>query len=362
MWLKRSTPQNIVIGGAAGALPPIVGYAAATGEISLASIALFAIIFVWTPPHFWALALVKSEEYGRAGIPMLPNVKGADRTRRDILLYTLVLVPLGLTPWLIGFASLGYGLIAVVLGAVMLVLAARVYWFRTGSESQSMRDANVWLLDPLSFPAFRGDRRRTARRPLGRESGHGDAMKMESKLPGVVLTPEQQKARRQRNVAIGLAIALLRSSCSMSSRSPSLVRACSTGRCDRPRDVNREAVNPSPALSFRRKRLIAALAGAAALPCSAFPLPRCPLYRLFCAATGYAGTTQVAKVAPATTGTSGFHRPIRCECRSRTGLEICAGNAGNKAADRRDRDHLLQGHEYVGARYGGAGHVQRQPR
>ena len=112
MWLKRSTPQNIVIGGAAGALPPIVGYAAATGEIGLASIALFAIIFVWTPPHFWALALVKSDEYGRAGIPMLPNVKGADRTRRDILLYALVLAPLGLVPWIMGFASLAYGLIA----------------------------------------------------------------------------------------------------------------------------------------------------------------------------------------------------------------------------------------------------------
>ena len=112
MWLKRSTPQNIVIGGAAGALPPIVGYAAATGEISLASLALFAIIFVWTPPHFWALALVKAEEYGRAGIPMLPNVKGADRTRRDILLYALLLAPLGLMPWLMGFASLAYGMIA----------------------------------------------------------------------------------------------------------------------------------------------------------------------------------------------------------------------------------------------------------
>src|ERR1700732_1808424 len=96
MWLKRFTPQNIVIGGAAGALPPIVGYAAATGEITLASVALFAIIFVWTPPHFWALALVKADEYGRAGIPMLPNVKGTDRTRRDILFYTLLLAPLGI--------------------------------------------------------------------------------------------------------------------------------------------------------------------------------------------------------------------------------------------------------------------------
>jgi protoheme IX farnesyltransferase len=135
MWLKRLTPQNIVIGGAAGALPPIVGYAAATGEISLASIALFAIIFVWTPPHFWALALVKAEEYGRAGIPMLPNVKGADRTRREILLYTLALVPLGLSPWLIGFASLAYGMIALALGALMLLFSARVYYHRTGAKA-----------------------------------------------------------------------------------------------------------------------------------------------------------------------------------------------------------------------------------
>ena len=135
MWLKRSTPQNIVIGGAAGALPPIVGYAAATGEIGLASIALFAIIFVWTPPHFWALALVKSDEYGRAGIPMLPNVKGADRTRRDILLYALVLAPLGLVPWIMGFASLAYGLIASALGATILVFAARVFYIRTGPRA-----------------------------------------------------------------------------------------------------------------------------------------------------------------------------------------------------------------------------------
>ncbi|WOJ88244.1 heme o synthase [Methylocapsa polymorpha] len=132
IWLKRSTPQNIVIGGAAGALPPVVGYAAATGSVSIASLALFAIIFIWTPPHFWALALVKADEYGRAGIPMLPNVKGANRTRRDILLYTLILAPLGLAPWLLGVASWVYGLLAFGLGALMLLLAARVYNVRVG--------------------------------------------------------------------------------------------------------------------------------------------------------------------------------------------------------------------------------------
>jgi protoheme IX farnesyltransferase len=132
IWLKRSTPQNIVIGGAAGAFPPIVGYVAATGHISVASLALFAIIFVWTPPHFWALALVRADEFARAGVPMLPNVKGADRTRRDILLYTLVLAPLGLSPWLLGFASPIYGILAFGLGALMLFFAARVYYVRTG--------------------------------------------------------------------------------------------------------------------------------------------------------------------------------------------------------------------------------------
>jgi protoheme IX farnesyltransferase len=135
MWLKRSTPQNIVIGGAAGALPPVVGYAAATGEISLASIVLFTIIFVWTPPHFWALALVKAEEYGRAGVPMLPNVKGADRTRRDILLYSLLLAPLGLAPWLVGFASLAYCISALALGALILLFSLRVYFNRTGPKA-----------------------------------------------------------------------------------------------------------------------------------------------------------------------------------------------------------------------------------
>ncbi len=135
MWLKRSTPQNIVIGGAAGAFPPMVGYLAATGHIGLASVALFAIIFVWTPPHFWALALVKADDFKRAGIPMLPNVKGPDRTRRDILLYTIVLAPLGLSPWLIGAASPVYGLLAFALGVVMLFQAVRVYRVRTGDRA-----------------------------------------------------------------------------------------------------------------------------------------------------------------------------------------------------------------------------------
>ena len=133
MWLKRSTPQNIVIGGAAGALPPVVGYAAASGSVTLDSLLLFAIIFVWTPPHFWALALVKSRDYERAGVPMMPNVKGPSRTRLEILLYTLVLAPLAVTPWFTGMGGRLYGAAAIVSGAGMIVMAARVYRMREGA-------------------------------------------------------------------------------------------------------------------------------------------------------------------------------------------------------------------------------------
>jgi heme o synthase len=135
MWLKRSTPWNIVIGGAAGALPPVVAYAAATDEVSLASLVLFAIVFIWTPPHFWALALNRNEDYARAGVPMLPVVAGPDRTRLEILLYTLALVPLGLAPYLLGFASAFYGAAAVVLGAAFLWFSWRVYALREGAAA-----------------------------------------------------------------------------------------------------------------------------------------------------------------------------------------------------------------------------------
>jgi protoheme IX farnesyltransferase len=135
MWLKRSTPQNIVIGGAAGALPPVVGYAAATGSVTLDSLVLFAIIFMWTPPHFWALALVKSGDYARAGVPMMPNVKGADRTRLEILMYTLLLIPLGAAPWFIGVGGALYGAAAVVAGLVFGAMALRVYRVRDGARA-----------------------------------------------------------------------------------------------------------------------------------------------------------------------------------------------------------------------------------
>jgi protoheme IX farnesyltransferase len=117
MWLKRSTPQNIVIGGAAGALPPVIGWAAATGEVGAESLTLFLIIFLWTPPHFWALALFKVGDYAKAGIPMMPNVAGEESTRRQILAYALLLAPIAVLPWPLGFASPVYGAIAATLGA-----------------------------------------------------------------------------------------------------------------------------------------------------------------------------------------------------------------------------------------------------
>jgi protoheme IX farnesyltransferase len=126
IWLKRVTPQNIVIGGAAGALPPMIGWAAATGSLAIEPFLLFLIIFFWTPPHFWALSLYRREDYCRAGIPMLPVVAGEPETRRQILRYALVLVPLGIAPWPLGYAGPLYGIVATVIGAAMIVLALRV--------------------------------------------------------------------------------------------------------------------------------------------------------------------------------------------------------------------------------------------
>jgi protoheme IX farnesyltransferase len=126
MWLKRTTPQNIVIGGAAGALPPMIGWAATTGGVAIEPIVLFLIIFFWTPPHFWALSLSRTEDYARAGVPMLPVVCGIGETRRQILLYTLVLAPLGAVPWFLGYAGTLYGVVALATGAAMIALALRV--------------------------------------------------------------------------------------------------------------------------------------------------------------------------------------------------------------------------------------------
>ncbi len=127
MWLKRRTPQNIVIGGAAGAFPPIIGWAAVTGSITLEPLVLFAIIFIWTPPHFWALSLWAHADYEKAGVPMLPVVSGARETRRQILVYTLLLAPLGLAPWALGFAGPAYAVVAGLLGLGFLYYAITVW-------------------------------------------------------------------------------------------------------------------------------------------------------------------------------------------------------------------------------------------
>jgi protoheme IX farnesyltransferase len=135
MWLKRTTPQNIVIGGAAGAVPPMIGWAAATGGISLESLTLFLIIFVWTPPHFWALALLRTRDYAKAGVPMLPVVAGPDATRLQILIYSLILAPLGMAPAVIGLGGMLYTVVASVLGSLFVVMAFDCFWEREGEAA-----------------------------------------------------------------------------------------------------------------------------------------------------------------------------------------------------------------------------------
>src|SRR5580692_117291 len=125
-WLKRTTRQNIVIGGAAGALPPVIGWAAATGDVGLEPLTLFLIIFLWTPPHFWALALNRTGDYARAGVPMLPVVAGRAATARQILIYSGLLVLASGLPWVLGFASAMYGAIAAICGALFLLLTVQV--------------------------------------------------------------------------------------------------------------------------------------------------------------------------------------------------------------------------------------------
>jgi protoheme IX farnesyltransferase len=142
MWLKRRTPQNIVIGGAAGAFPPVIGWAAVTGSIDLMPLLMFAIIFFWTPPHFWALSLYASGDYERAGVPMLPVVAGARETRRQILYYTLLLVPITLVPWTLGETGPVYGVAALLLGLGFIYYVVRVMTDRQDLTGVSLtRDA-----------------------------------------------------------------------------------------------------------------------------------------------------------------------------------------------------------------------------
>jgi protoheme IX farnesyltransferase len=127
IWLKRRTPQNIVIGGAAGAFPPLIGWAAVTGDVALLPVILFSLIFLWTPPHFWALSLFVRTDYARAGVPMLPVVAGAKATRIQILLYTLPMAAAAVAPWPLGLAGPLYGIAAAALSALFLILSLRVF-------------------------------------------------------------------------------------------------------------------------------------------------------------------------------------------------------------------------------------------
>jgi heme o synthase len=138
MWLKRSTPQNIVIGGAAGAFPPVIGWAAATGSISLLPLLLFAIVFFWTPPHFWALSLYASGDYERAGVPMLPVVKGPRHTRICIMVYTLLLIPIALAPYALGLMGRIYGVSALVLSVLFAVYSWRVLYDSQNAQGASL--------------------------------------------------------------------------------------------------------------------------------------------------------------------------------------------------------------------------------
>lgn len=146
IWLKRRTPQNIVIGGAAGAFPPMIGWAAVTGDVTLEPIILFALIFFWTPPHFWALALYRSGDYGKAGVPMLPVVAGVRETKKQILIYTLLMQPLALAPWMLGTAGAHYAAAAVVMNLIFLAGAIAVWRDDTDKAARRLFGFSIFYL------------------------------------------------------------------------------------------------------------------------------------------------------------------------------------------------------------------------
>lgn len=149
IWLKRFTPWNIVIGGAAGAFPPMIGWAAVTGDVTLYPIILFAIIFFWTPPHFWALSLFANTDYRRAGVPMLPVVKGVRRTKIEMLVYTLLLAPLSVSPAFLGLASPAYGFFAAALSGFFILSCVRVYLHEELKYARIMFGYSVFYLFAL---------------------------------------------------------------------------------------------------------------------------------------------------------------------------------------------------------------------
>jgi cytochrome c oxidase assembly protein Cox11 len=294
MWLKRSTPQNIVIGGAAGAFPPMIGWAAVTGSIAVEPILLFLIIFFWTPPHFWALSLIRAEEYARAGVPMLPVVSGAAETRRQILIYTLVLAPVGASPWLAGFATWAYGVVAVAAGAWMIFAAWRLYRAPDGGAADRLASGcsgcrsstclcclpRCWSSAAQSrisagFSHEHGDERTAADR-----AGHRAHRGAEAAAPcafdrawidagcvgraGVHRYRRQARTRRPQSTVVKRGMAQI--------RSETTVR--------------------------RRDLFVAAACGAAVAMMVGASYAAVPLYDWFCRVTGFNGTTQVATSLP----------------------------------------------------------------
>jgi protoheme IX farnesyltransferase len=146
IWLKRSTPQNIVIGGAAGAFPPMIGWAAVTGDITIASIALFAIIFFWTPPHFWALALFMNDDYKKAGVPMLPATHGDKHTKIQMLVYTLVMLPIAVSPYFLGISGIYYLISAVLLSLFFVYTAVKTLLDESYKSAKLMFGYSVFYL------------------------------------------------------------------------------------------------------------------------------------------------------------------------------------------------------------------------
>ena len=151
IWLKRRTPQNIVIGGAAGAFPPMVGWAAVTGSVSIESAVLFAIIFMWTPPHFWALALYRARDYERVGVPMLPVVSGLAETRRQILIYSVLLALIAVTPWFIDLGGLAYLAVSALMGARFVWLALLVYRDRDSDDRAADQRAKALFVFSIYY-------------------------------------------------------------------------------------------------------------------------------------------------------------------------------------------------------------------
>jgi len=149
MGLKRRTPQNIVIGGAAGAFPPLIGWAAVTGDVTIEPLVLFALIFFWTPPHFWALALYRRGDYQKASIPMLPVVAGARATKKQMIAYTAILLPLGLMPWWLGMTGISYAIAAFVLGAIFLAASISVWFDQTDRSAKRMFGYSIFYLFAL---------------------------------------------------------------------------------------------------------------------------------------------------------------------------------------------------------------------